>query len=134
MAATKFVPLTCDLIDEGEFLTDLNQELAEIQQAISAFRKQYGEKAKDAKAKLTIDIEVKVENVDENFYSVKTTMKATHPKRPASVSIAMGGADDDGKMALFVRQSGSDDEHPRQMKLATRNGRIVDPETWIPLD
>ncbi len=134
MAATKFVPLTADLIDEGQFLNDLDQELAEVQQAISVFRKAYGEKAKDAKAKLTIEIEVKVENVDENFYSIKTTMKATHPKRPASVSIAMGGADDDGKMALFVRQSGSDDEHPKQLKLATRNGRVVDPETGVPLD
>lgn len=134
MAATKFVPLTADLIDEGQFLSDLDQELAEVQQAISVFRKTYGEKAKDAKAKLTIEIEVKVENVDENFYSVKTTMKATPPKRPASVSIAMGGDDDNGKPSLFVRQSGSDDEHPKQLKLATRNGRVVDHETGIPLD
>lgn len=134
IVSTQFVPLNAGLIDEGQFLQDLNLELKELQESICKFRRQYGEKAKGAKAKLTVEIGIEIEDVDDDAYSVKTTMKATHPKRPASLSIAMGGSDDDGKMALFVRRSGSDDEHPRQMKLATRDGRIVDPETGRILD
>ena len=125
--ATAFVPLSVMLIDEGEFLGDLDLELQDLQEAVAKFRRVYGEKAKGAKAKLTIDIEIAIEDVDDDAYSVKTSMKATHPKRPASVSIAMGGETDDGKLALFVRKSGSDKTSPKQGKLATRDGRTIDP-------
>lgn len=134
MSATTFVPLRSRLIDEGEFMTDLDLELIDLQTAVLAFCKQHGEKAKDAKGKLVVEIEVKCENTDDNVFSIKTSMKATHPKRPASVSMAMGGTDDDGKLALFVRKSGSDDDHPRQLKLSTKNGRVIDPKTGEVLD
>jgi len=134
MAATKFVPLNSRLIDEGEFLGDVDQELRELQVAISKFRRLYGEKAKDAKAKLTIEIEVKIEDCDEDAYSIKTTMKATHPKRPASVSIAMGGETEDGELALFVRTAGSDKTTPRQGKMFTQSGRTIDPITGEVVD
>lgn len=135
MAATKFVPLDPTLIDEGMFLEDLAAELTALQEALALFRKQYGDKAEKAVAKLTVEIALKVENCeDEGAYSVKTTMKTTQPKRPASVSIAIGGVDDSGKQTLFVRRAGSDGNHPKQMKLATRNGRVVDPETGEVLD
>lgn len=125
MAATTFVPLTGQLIDEGEFLGDLNLELADLQNVIVQFCRLHGEKAKGAIAKLQVDIAIKVENPDDQAYSVKVAIKAQHPKRPASVSLAMGGTGDDGKQALFVRSSGSDDDNPRQLKLATRDGRAI---------
>jgi hypothetical protein len=135
MAATQFVPLTPELIDEGLFLEDMSQELAALQEQLATFKKQYGEKSEKAVAKLTIEISLKIENIeDEGAYSVKTTMKATAPKRPASVSIAIGGRDDDNKMALFVRKSGSDESSPKQLKLATRNGKIVNQDTGEVLD
>lgn len=125
--ATQYVPLTPALIDEGLFIEDMNQELASLQSGLVQFLKQYGEKAEKAVAKLTIEIALKVENVnDEGAYSIKTTMKATLPKRPASVSIAMGGVDDHDRMALFVRKTGSDSDTPKQAKLATRDGRTID--------
>lgn len=132
MAATKFVPLSARLIDEGTFLDDLDAELGDLQEAVAKFRRMYGSSSKGAKAKLTVEIELKVEDTDDDAYSVKTSMKATHPKRPASVSIAMGGETDDGKMALFVRASGSDHSDPRQGKLSTQDGRVIDPESGLP--
>ena len=132
--ATAFVPLTGQLIDEGEFIGDLNLELAELQDAIVKYCRLHGEKAKGAVAALDIKIAIKVENVDDQAYSVKTSIKATHPKRPASISLAMGGTGDDGKQALFVRKSGSDESNPRQMKLATKDGRAIDFETGKPVE
>jgi hypothetical protein len=123
--ATQFVPLTGQLIDEGEFLGDLNLELAELQNAIVQFCRLHGEKSKGAVGKLQVEIAIKVENPDDQGYSVKTTMKSVQPKRPATVSLAMGGTGDDGRQALFVRKSGSDDTQPRQMKLATKDGRAI---------
>lgn len=134
MAATTFVPLTGELIDEGEFLGDLNLELAELQESIVKFCRLHGEKAKGAVACIDIKIAMKVENPDDQAYSVKTSLKSTLPKRPASISLAMGGTDDDGKQALFVRKSGSDDSNPKQMKLATRDGRTIDQETGKPFE
>jgi hypothetical protein len=132
--ATAFVPLTGQLIDEGEFIGDLNLELAELQDAIVKYCRLHGEKAKGAVAALDIKIAIKVENVDDQAYSVKTSIKATHPKRPASISLAMGGTGDDGKRALFVRKSGSDESNPRQMKLATKDGRAIDLDTGVPTE
>lgn len=132
--ATAFVPLTGQLIDEGEFIGDLNLELAELQDAIVKYCRLHGEKAKGAVAALDIKIAIKVENVDDQAYSVKTSIKATHPKRPASISLAMGGTGDDGKQALFVRKSGSDESNPRQMKLATKDGRAIDLDTGVPAE
>lgn len=127
--ATQFVPLNAKLIDEGEFLIDLNLELRELQEAVVKFARAHGEKAKGAKAKLVAEIELKIEDADDNTFSIKTSMKSTAPKRPASVSIALSDTDDDGTPALFVRKSGSDDDHPRQLKLATKDGRIINQET-----
>lgn len=43
--------------------------------------------------------------------------------------------DQDGTPTLFVRSSGSSpDEDPRQMKLATDDGRAIDPETHEAID
>lgn len=129
MSASKFVPLTGQLIDEGEFLGDLNLELSELQQAIVKYCRTHGEKAKGAVACLDIKIAIGVAKVDDEAFSVKVSMKATHPKRPATVSLAMGGTDDDGNLALFVRAAGGDKTEPRQGKLFTQRGAVIDPET-----
>lgn len=128
--ADKFVPLTGQLLDEGEFMRDVNAELQDLQHALIMFVRQYREKAESATAKLQVEIAVKCESVDSEAFSIKCSMKATHPKRPSSVSMAMAGESDDaGKMVLFVRASGSDDMHPKTGKLFTRDGRnIVDGE------
>lgn len=134
-SASQFVPLTAGLIDEGQFIQDLDDELRDVQEAISKYRRVHSTKSKSAKAKLTIEIELGVEgDGEEDVFSVKTSMKTTLPKKPASVSIAMGGQDDDGRMALFVRRAGSDDHHPKQLKLATQDGKIIDQDTGEVLD
>lgn len=122
MGASVFVPLSSQLIDEGEFLQNLDIELADLQQVLAKYVEQHGEKALKAVAKLQIEITLKVENVESDAYSVKTSIKSVQPKRPASVSMAIGGRDDDGKLALFVREMGSDESPPAQGKLFQTKG------------
>jgi hypothetical protein len=126
MGASVFVPLSAALIDEGEFLENLDIELADLQQVLAKYVAQHGEKALKAVAKLQIEIQLKVENVESDAYSVKTSIKSVQPKRPASVSMAIGGRDDDGKLALFVREMGSDESTPAQGKLFQTKGQIDD--------
>lgn len=124
--ATSFVPLQLDLIDEGVFAQDIDQALADLQDKIARFRKQHGLKSAKAKGKLQIDLEVAIEgDGEEDTFSIKASMKTTLPKAPASVSLAMGGETEDGRMGLFVRKSGSDSSHPEQMKLSTQDGRTI---------
>lgn len=132
MGATKFVPLTTKLIDEGDFLKELDAELAELQASHLKFARKYGESALKSVSKLVIELAIKCETAtdpDNNAFSVKTTMKATTPKRPASLSMAMSGETATGEPCLFVRASGGDVSHPKQGKLFTRDGREIDPET-----
>ena len=129
----RFVPLTPELIDEGEFLDDFALELAEAQRTLANFRKKHGDKSLKAKVKLSVDIELSIASVEDAAYAIKTSIKVTNPKRPASVSLAIEGQTDDNKMALFVRASGSDTDNPRQGKLTTRDGRVIDSETGAPV-
>lgn len=132
--ATNFVPLSSRLIDEGEFIEDLDEELGNLQQTLAKYRRKYGDKALKAKAKLVVEIELQISSVEDQYYSVKTSMKTTEPRKPSSVSLAMEGETQDHKLALFVRASGSDDTDPRQTKFTTRDGRPIDPTTGEPFE
>lgn len=121
--ATTFVPLSASLIDEGEFIENLDKELAALQKTLAAYVKEHGDKADKAVAKLSIEISLKVQNVEGEAYSITTAMKTTVPKRPSTVSLAIGGIDDDGSATLFVRQDGSDESRPEQGKLFKTHGR-----------
>lgn len=137
MGATKFVPLTTKLIDEGDFLQELDAELAELQASHLKFAKKYGEAALKSVSKLVIELAIKCETVtdpDNNAFSVKTTMKATTPKRPASLSMAMSGETATGEPCLFVRASGGDSSHPKQGKMFTGDGRNIDLDTGEAID
>ena len=60
------------------------------------------------------------------MFSVKAQTKRTIPARPASVTLAISAEDQVGQPRLFVRRSGSDDDDPRQGKLATKDGHVID--------
>ena len=52
------------------------------------------------------------------------------PNRPASVTLATAVEDDaTGQPALFVRRTGSDSSSPRQGKLVTNRGEVINPDT-----
>lgn len=135
MAATQFVPLTGQLIDEGDFLKRLDKELADLSDTIVRFCHEHGAAALKCKGELNIKLALKIENPEDLAVSLKISMKPVPPQPPATVSMVMGGVHDDGKkMALFVRASGSDRSHPKQLKLATHDGRIIDQDTGEVLD
>jgi hypothetical protein len=130
MGATTFAPLSLDLISEGQFLRDIDEDLKDLQTKLALFHRKYGSDALKSVAKLKIVIALKVENDEaEGAFSITTSIESVEPKRPAECTLAIGGIDDDRKLALFVRKSGSDEHHPAQLKLTTADGRIIDQET-----
>lgn len=124
---SKFVPLTLELVDEGELVRDINAELADVQKRLIAFVKSHGDKALKSSAKLKIEIAIVCTNPNprDQAFAIKSQLSTMFPKRPASVSLAMAGDTQDDEPCLFVRQSGSDNTPPAQGKLATRDGREI---------
>lgn len=130
MAKGKFKPLELEDVDEGRFMASVNADLAAIQKALIEHVKQYGkDRTKGATAKLSISVTVKFEARDESDYSVKAATKKETPGRPPSLTVAIADEEQDGTPCLFVRNSGSTPDNPRQTVLATLDGRTVDPKT-----
>lgn len=123
-------PLALGLIDEGGVLTDFDRDLADIQAQLIRFVREHGpDRAKGAKAKLSLDITLCFDGADATDYSVKATSKKSVPGRPATLSKAVSDALQTGEPSLFVRASGSTTDPPEQRVLTTRDGRRVDPDT-----
>lgn len=121
----QFEPLTLDLIDEGTFVVQGNADLLRLQKDLLEYVEAWGEQAKGAKATLVLKVTLRCDNPEHEVYSIKTDSELKLPRRPSTVSNAIADMTEDNKPALFVRRSGSDAGDPRQKKLATHDGRVV---------
>ena len=117
----KWVPLTLELIEEGEFKRALDEKLAEAQQILVEHVERWGEKGKGAKAVLKMSVELKCEAVEEGVFSVSSKLTLDRPGRPIKVTASMSGSEKNGEgdtiPILFVRDSGSTAGNPRQMHI-----------------
>jgi hypothetical protein len=127
--ATKFKPLTIDLIDEGEFLNELNADLHKLQGKLVEFMQKHKANAKNALGVLTIKVKMKCIDPDNGMFSVKAATQIQQPNRPPSETLAMAEENDAGEPALFVRNTGSSKAPPQQGKLTTNRGEVIDPDT-----
>lgn len=130
---TKFTPLELNLIDEGRFMAQANNDLLDMERRLVRFMDTYGEKAKGAKAKMTIEISLAVEDPGDELVSVKAQIKKSIPASPASATLAMVAEDDKQQRCLFVRRSGSSATKPAQSVLSTEDGKTIDPDTGEPI-
>jgi hypothetical protein len=119
-----FVPLKANLIDEGEFIENVDAELQALQKQLWDFVKKYELKAEKSVAELTIKVKIMAANVESNAFSITTSMSTKVPKRPDSISLAIG--DDEGN--LLVREMGSDKTRPEQGKLFKTHGSGTETE------
>ncbi|MBN1345993.1 MAG: hypothetical protein JXQ73_25115 [Phycisphaerae bacterium] len=129
--STRFVPVELGHLNEGRFLEEANEHFELVQAEMVKHLRKHADKAKGAKAKLVLEIEVKCENAekDEDLFEISAKSKVTLPTAPTSISLAMGGETQDNQLRLFARRSGTTGDTPRQGILATQDGRTIDPET-----
>jgi hypothetical protein len=132
---SRFKALTLGLVEEGRFEAEIDVAMAHLQAELIRFVQQHGpEKAKGAKAKLTVGITMQFEGPNKEDFSVKGTLQQSVPSRPAVVTRAMADLDDEGLPVFFVRASGSTADSPTQGVLTTDDGRVVDTATGEVLD
>lgn len=134
----KFIALNrFALIEEGRLQESVDEALEETCRKLISHVRKFGPKA-TAKAKAEISIKLALQfdgtgcagdNVEGGDFSIKGAISVKYPGRPANVTRAVHGQEQDGSDVLWVRQSGSDGDSPRQMKLATDDGRVIDPAT-----
>lgn len=131
MPVTKFTALELALIDEGRFLAKADEDLRKAQAHLVRYLAEHKGLAVKAKAELTLKVVLTCEETEpENqMFSVKAISTTKLPNRPATVTLALPGQDDEDEPILFVRRSGSTADTPRQRVLATEDGRAVDTET-----
>lgn len=125
----KYTSLTLDLIEEGRMKVALQEELDLIQRALVLYRKRYGPDSKGAKAELNLKLTLKIEDPDDEFYSITSAISSKRPGRPQRATLAIEGEDEKGRPILFTRKSGTTQEHPGQTLLFTDDGRPIDLET-----
>ena len=99
--------VTIASIEEGKFLQDINEALAAIQAQTIEFSDRHKARAKNAKTKLVIEIQIGCISPDDGAFAFATQIKKVLPSEPANVTLAMAGATEGGKMALFARPSGT---------------------------
>lgn len=128
--AKTFKPLTFDLIEEGRLKESLDEEIARASRALLLHVKKYGEESTaKSKAEVTLKITFAPQSASDGAYSVRGAISSKLPGRPIHETLAIHETEQTGEESLFVRSSGSDNTTPRQMKLATEDGRGIDPRT-----
>ncbi len=125
----KMVPLEMHLIDEGRFLSDLNESLLNAQQQLCKHVEMHGHKANKAKVVVKAEVTLVCMDHEQDAYACIAQLKTTLPAAPATASLLMGGSTQTGESCLMCKVSGSDEQHPAQKKLCTSDGRLIDPET-----
>lgn len=132
--AKKTVRLTLEKIEEGRLLDNINDEINDATKALIAHVRAHGPEATaKAKAEVCVKITIQKDGVEPTDYSLKGTITSKRPGRPSNVTRAMHEDEIDGEgLVLFVNIAGSSKDNPRQQKLATDDGRMIDPETGLP--
>lgn len=125
----QMVPLDLDLIDEGDFVKDLNTALLNMQSQLVNHAKIHGHKATKAKAVVKAEITLVCLDPEQDAYACVAQIKTTMPATPAVASMLMGGETQTGEPCLLCRKSGSTIDSPQQKVLSTKDGRTVDTGT-----
>ena len=128
--AKNFKPLTFGMIEEGKLSVDLDEQLEKLSGSMGRYLEENGEDAQKASATLTLKIKIRCEDAKEGVFSVAGAIGIALPARPSRTTMAIKDLDEDGDACLFARASGTtEDENPRQLRITTKNGEAIDPET-----
>jgi len=117
-----FVPLSLELIEEGQFKAALDACLLKAQTALVEHVEQWRERAGKAKAIVEMAIELECQSVEDGVFSITPRLKLKLPARPPRPTAAMSGSQKDPLTGetmpvLFVRATGSTPGDPSQAHL-----------------
>ena len=112
-------PLSLEGLEEGQFLEDAQERLELARRTLMRFAAQHGLKAKGAKAKITMSIELEHTDPENRTYSVKTSIKTSLPDRPSRSMPAAYDEDHTGRPTLIVQGGRLPRDLPQQGEMFT---------------
>lgn len=113
--AQHYKPLTLERLEYGRFVPAVESALAAVQRQLLDHIRTYGDEAKDAKAKLKLEVEFRVTEPYEGAVSVVTKIQSVTPARPKGGTMALADLAQKKAKTLFV--------------FDPETGEQVDPET-----
>lgn len=100
------------MIEEGKFLTDVEKEFANIQDALIRHVRKYGASESTTKAVLTVKVELFEKN---GQYGIITEVSKKIPGRPKGITAAVPEELQTGGMfGLFAQSTGTNKGDPNQ--------------------
>ncbi len=126
---TTIVPFEIGLIDEGQFLKNLNAALLNAQQQLIAHVKRYGPAAIKAKAGVKAEIVLICSDPKDDAYACLSQIKTSMPVAPPTGNFLVGGTTQTGEPCLLCRKTGAGEDNPNQRILCTEAGQDVDLDT-----
>lgn len=102
-------PLSLELVEQGDFLANAEQDLLEAQRALVDHCCRYPGKGGKAKVVLTINMEMKGNS--EEGVVITTDRDVKRPKAPSRTTVAMADLEQN---QLVVAAAGSRHDHPNQ--------------------
>jgi hypothetical protein len=124
-----FKNLTVDMIEEGRLRDEMERGFETLQKHMCKYAQRYGVAAEGATAELIVKLKIKLVSADDGVYTVRSDISSKVPGQPAMLSMAIAAEADDGEAVLFARASGATAGNPRQLRLTTDAGEVVNPET-----
>jgi hypothetical protein len=120
------VPLTVEMISEGELLADINDELSMVESHMVRFVERFGDNANKGKGKVIVTIMVEYDSEAPMEMTITGKTNSIVPKRPGR---SCRGGIDRMRKAVVCLPSGATEDDPGQGRLCTKDGRAVDPDT-----
>jgi len=129
MAKTFTILKTLGQVNEGQVQELLDSMIESTHRFLLEYTHLHGDKANKKVARVNLKMAFTVNNATDLMVDMTCEVVKSLPAPPPLTSTAIGARDENGKLALFVRNSGSSEVPPNQGILTTSDGRPIDQET-----
>jgi hypothetical protein len=125
------VPLKIANIDDQKFLPAVEEKFREVQEKLTRYAQTHRDRAIGGKALLTVKVTLLIEKTGDP--SIRAEIETKLPSDPPALTFAEFSADEHGP-CIKVQRAGSFVDPPRQTRLFTEDGRLIDQSTGEILD
>lgn len=125
------VPLKVANIDDQKFLPAVEEKFREVQERLTRYAQTHHDRAIGGKAVLTVKVTLLIEKTGDP--SIRAEIETKLPSDPPALTFAEFSADEHGP-CIKVQRAGSFVDPPRQSRLFTEDGRLIDQSTGEILD
>ena len=111
-----YVPMSLELIDEGELLNELEHAVQQAGRSLAHFVDTRKDDAKGATCEVTLKLKLKCSDPEMGVIAASHQVVVKPPQSPSRTTLMLVSETQDGKPGVLVKDGGSDEGDPRQLK------------------